>query len=992
MAGNQPVKDQGTIWTPYTGATTSLDMGSFGVSVADQAYGVTWNGSLEVPTKNAVYDKIEALTAGSGLVSSVNSQTGAVALVLASVDFRNQGTTTTVLHGNAAGDPSWSQIVNADVGAGAAIAYSKLALTGSIVNADVSGSAAIAYSKLALTGAILNADLAGSIAATKLVGTDITIVGDIATGRWMSSTAVQVAYGGSGATSFTAGAVLTGNGTSAFNPIAVGSSNQIFAMNNAGTAYENKTLSLGTTAQSNDLGWVLSGGNAIVLHIPDASATVRGVVTTGAQTFNGVKTLGSIPVGPNTDPTTSNQLTRKAYVDALFAGLASPAKQSCRAATTVAGTLATSFENGDTIDGVVLATGDRILIKNQAAPAENGIYTVNASGAPTRGTDYDIAAEVAQGTYTFINAGTVNTGTLWIMNSATVTTLNTDPITFAQIGTANNYNFGVGTTGSDFNVDVSGLNVTFHLPTASASNRGALSTSDWSSFNSKIDGAGTVVTNRIVTFSGTGGKTVQDSGTSLAKVGIVSTLTSSGQLSIYSGDTGTSGANSISIIVTDQSGTQTVGGPLTLAGGAAKTGNLTGGLVQISGGEGIGTGAGGAVTINGGTNAIPATGGKIIFGGGKSDRSGGDLTLIAGLGNAAANGLIKLQDVSSGFAASLDTSALTGNRTIIIPNAAGTFAISASGNIALSAAGNVTFTGTLPVANGGFIAADVQIFTATGTWTKPTTGTPKSVFVIMIGAGGGGGGGRKGAAATARVGGGGATSGSVASQTFAASVLGATETVTIPTGGTAGLGRSTNDTTGGNGSQGQATSFGTWLTSGVAPGGNGGGSGSGGSGGGTTVNQGFPYVSGQTGGGGGSSASTTGAAGSNTTNTSWAGSGGASGGGITTANAASNGGAAGSTGGGSTGGSAQNLAGGTAGNAAGTVAGGAGTSSATSSMTGGTGGGGGASSITTNAGAGGNGGIPGGGGGGGGAAVNSVGNSGAGGTGGRGECIVITYF
>lgn len=73
-------------------------------------------------------------------------------------------------------------------------------------------------------------------------------------------------------------------------------------------------------------------------------------------------------------------------------------KAPVRVATTAAGTIGTSFENGDTVNGVVLATGDRILIKDQASQPENGIYTVNASGAPTRATDADTAAELPGGT------------------------------------------------------------------------------------------------------------------------------------------------------------------------------------------------------------------------------------------------------------------------------------------------------------------------------------------------------------------------------------------------------------------------------------------------------------------------------------------------------------------------------------------------------------------------------------------------------------------
>ena len=55
---------------------------------------------------------------------------------------------------------------------------------------------------------------------------------------------------------------------------------------------------------------------------------------------------------------------------------------SVRVATTANGTLSSAFANGQTVDGVTLATNDRILLKNQSTGSENGIYTVNASGAP----------------------------------------------------------------------------------------------------------------------------------------------------------------------------------------------------------------------------------------------------------------------------------------------------------------------------------------------------------------------------------------------------------------------------------------------------------------------------------------------------------------------------------------------------------------------------------------------------------------------------------
>lgn len=130
-----------------------------------------------------------------------------------------------------------------------------------------------------------------------------------------------------------------------------------------------------------------------------------------------------------TDGSNPGDAVNKGQLDASISGL--NWKDSVRVATTAAGTLATSFENGDTVDGVTLATGDRILIKNQAAGAENGIYTVNASGAPTRATDADTASEVLQAA-AFVEAGTTNGDTGWVCTTNAPITLNTTALTFVQ--------------------------------------------------------------------------------------------------------------------------------------------------------------------------------------------------------------------------------------------------------------------------------------------------------------------------------------------------------------------------------------------------------------------------------------------------------------------------------------------------------------------------------------------------------------------------------
>jgi hypothetical protein len=137
----------------------------------------------------------------------------------------------------------------------------------------------------------------------------------------------------------------------------------------------------------------------------------------------------AVKVNPVTGALIDPPVATFAAANGLLTDGTSDAKNSVRAATTTNGTLATAFENGDTIDGIVLATSDRILIKNQSAPAENGIYVVAASGAPTRATDFDAWTEIV-GAFVTVESGTVNAGTQWLCNVVAGGTLGTTAITF----------------------------------------------------------------------------------------------------------------------------------------------------------------------------------------------------------------------------------------------------------------------------------------------------------------------------------------------------------------------------------------------------------------------------------------------------------------------------------------------------------------------------------------------------------------------------------
>lgn len=111
-------------------------------------------------------------------------------------------------------------------------------------------------------------------------------------------------------------------------------------------------------------------------------------------------------------------------------------KDSVRFATTAAGTLSTDFADGETVDGLTLATGDRGLIKNQVTGAENGIYVVAASGAPTRAGDFDADDEVTAGAMVPVEEGTVNADKVFILTNDGSVTVGASGLTFAQLASS----------------------------------------------------------------------------------------------------------------------------------------------------------------------------------------------------------------------------------------------------------------------------------------------------------------------------------------------------------------------------------------------------------------------------------------------------------------------------------------------------------------------------------------------------------------------------
>lgn len=162
---------------------------------------------------------------------------------------------------------------------------------------------------------------------------------------------------------------------------------------------------------------------------------------TGSVSLNSQKITGLA------DPTDPQDAATKAYVDAARSGL--DVKQSVRAATTTN----ISLTGEQTIDGVSIVAGDRVLVKNQTNGANNGIY-VAAAGAWSRASDADSNAEVNPGMFTFVEEGTANADSGWVLTNDGAVTLGTTELTFAQFSGAGQITAGDGLTKSGNTINV----------------------------------------------------------------------------------------------------------------------------------------------------------------------------------------------------------------------------------------------------------------------------------------------------------------------------------------------------------------------------------------------------------------------------------------------------------------------------------------------------------------------------------------------------------
>jgi len=213
----------------------------------------------------------------------------------------------------------------------------------------------------------------------------------------------------------------------------------IGASGNVGIGNSAPTAKLDVTGDIKATSFIRTGGTASQFLKGDGSVDATSYASTASPTFTGDVQVPAIPVN-------ATSAVSKSFVDNAITGI------TWKAAARVATTANIVLSGTQTIDAIVLVVGDRVLVKNQTAQVDNGIYLVSAT-AWTRSLDADSGTEIETATVA-VTLGTLNKNTQWTC-TATAITIGTTAITFTTISGAGTYAAGAGLslTGNVFAID-----------------------------------------------------------------------------------------------------------------------------------------------------------------------------------------------------------------------------------------------------------------------------------------------------------------------------------------------------------------------------------------------------------------------------------------------------------------------------------------------------------------------------------------------------------
>jgi hypothetical protein len=234
------------------------------------------------------------------------------------------------------------------------------------------------------------------------------------------------------------------------------------------------------------------------------------------------------------DPSAAQDAATKNYVDLSVQGLqikptarlatagALPANTYANGTAGVGATITMTATTALTVDGVAVAVGDLVLVKDEAAPSHNGLFTVTAAGGAaaavlTRHTDMDQAGDFAGAFIPVGSGGTVNANSLWLCNPTGAVTVGTTAIPFTELNKAADLVAGTGITISGATVSVA----TTYAGGTSIATVGTITAGTWQ---------GTAV---AVGFGGTGATTAAGARTNLAATGKYQATIGDGTTTIF---------------------------------------------------------------------------------------------------------------------------------------------------------------------------------------------------------------------------------------------------------------------------------------------------------------------------------------------------------------------------------------------------------------------------------------------------------------------------
>jgi len=446
----------------------------------------------------------------------------------------------------------------------------------------------------------------------------------------------------------------------------------------------------------------VTGGNLV-------TGGILSVTGTSVSSINGNLNMNSKFVVSLSDPVNPQDAATKQYVDNVAQGL--NIHDSCNVATTT--TLATisggtvTYNNGSsgvgatltttgsytTIDGVTLANGMRVLVKDQVAAAHNGIYVLTSSTVLTRATDFDTPTEMEGGDFTFVTSGTLYDNTGWVMTDP-VTTVGTSPVTWVQFSGAGTYTAGTGLTltGSTFSISNTAVTAGTYgngdaVATFTVNAQGQLTAASNVSITANAANlSGTVLKSTVVTSSLTSVGTltslaVTGNTTSGNFIGVFANGNSNVNIPAANGNVNISAVGTANVVVITATGAN-IAGTLNTGTGNANVGNLgtataiitTGNITTINSG----------LMQNGTSNIAIASGGNIThFVGGNATSQ---LTVTATGANipGTANVVGNANVGNLGTATGIFTTAAN---TPLVQNGTSNIAIASGGNVNTSVGG-----------------------------------------------------------------------------------------------------------------------------------------------------------------------------------------------------------------------------------------------------------------------------------------------------------------